>query len=172
MLYPPPPWTNGPVRLYHGTLETYANSIVAGGVTVGAAGLRTDFGPGFYTTTLERQARTWAVEVADEYPGSRPAVVVIDVDREALASLKTLAFVRGDFDAQDFWSLVVHCRTGATDHARRGRPRMYDVVVGPVASFWRQRLAIQGADQISFHTRAAAAVLNLSARSVTWISDR
>ncbi len=35
----------------------------------------------------------------------------------------------------------------------------YDVVSGPVAAFWDQRVAMQDSDQFSFHTRAAVAVL-------------
>jgi hypothetical protein len=38
----------------------------------------------------------------------------------------------------------------------------YDVVIGPVAASWRTRLTIYDADQISFHTPGAAALLNAS----------
>jgi hypothetical protein len=96
MLYPPSPWTNAPVRLYHGTVDVFANAIVSGGVAVRLGRTGTDFGPGFYTTTLERQAKTWAHQLAISRRGSRAAVVAIDVDRDALASLDTLAFVRGE----------------------------------------------------------------------------
>jgi hypothetical protein len=171
MLYPPSSWTNGPVRSYHGTVDVFANAIVSSGVNVGLGRTGTDFGPGFYTTTLERQAKTWAHQLAIPR-GARAAVVAIDVGRDALASLDTLAFVRGDFDAEEFWSLVVHCRRGASHHARAGvHRRAYDVVIGPVASFWQQRLLIQGVDQMSFHTPAAERVLNSSTRSVSWISS-
>jgi hypothetical protein len=171
MLYPPALWTNGPVRLYHGTVETHARAIVAAGVSVVRGRTGTDFGPGFYTTTLERQAKTWAYQLARRNRGARAAVVAVDVDREVLASLETLAFVRGDFDAEDYWSLVVHCRTGAIHHGRKRSSRLYDVVVGPVASFWQQRLLIQGVDQASFHTPAAESVLNSSKRFVSWVSN-
>jgi hypothetical protein len=170
MLYPPPRWTNAPVRLYHGTSERDAQAIVAGDVNV-AGRDKTDFGPGFYTTTVERQARTWADRRAKHRARMRPAVVAIDLDREALASLAILAFVRGDFDADDFWSFVAHCRTGAVDHGRVGPRGPYDVVVGPVSAMWVQRLAIQGVDQVSFHTRAAQRVLNSSRRFVSWTSS-
>lgn len=171
MLDPPPRWTNAPVRLYHGTSERDARAIVAGEVNV-AGRDRTDFGPGFYTTTLERQARTWADQRVGSRARIRASVVAIDVDREALASLQVLAFVRGDYDAVDFWSFVVHCRTGAADHGRSAAHGPYDVVFGPVSAMWAQRLAIQGVDQVSFHTRAAERVLNSSRRFVSWTSSR
>jgi len=31
----------------------------------------------------------------------------------------------------------------------------YDTASGPVAAFWEQRVAMQGADQFSFHTQKA-----------------
>ena len=171
MLYPPSPWTNSSVRLYHGTVERSASAIVSGGVNVSLGRSGTDFGPGFYTTTLERQAMTWAYQLAMRRPGARAAVVAFDVDRDALAGLDTLAFVRGDFYAEDFWSLVVHCRSGAHHHHRLRAPHRYDVVVGPVASFWQQRLIIADVDQMSFHTAGAQSVLNVSRRSVSWTSS-
>jgi hypothetical protein len=172
MLFPPAPWTNTVVRLYHGTVESYAASLVSGGVVVSAGRTHTDFGPGFYTTTLERQAQSWAYQLAQQRSGEAAAVVAVDVDRDELAWLDTLAFVRGDFDSEDFWSFVVHCRSGAKDHGRAGDPRgLYDLVIGPVASFWQQRVTIDGADQVSFHTSAAERVLNSSDRFVAWTSN-
>jgi hypothetical protein len=94
-----------------------------------------------------------------------PAVVELTVSRDDWAQLETLAFVRGDFAADDFWSFVHHCRSGATDHGRRVALRpFYDVVYGPVAAFWNQRMSIGGSDQISFHTSDADLVLNRSPR--------
>jgi hypothetical protein len=171
MLFPPARWTNAPVRLYHGTVLPLAEKMVADGVRVNVGRTTTDFGPGFYTTTLERQAQTWAYQLAQKRPGEAAAVVAVDVDRDELATLETLAFVRGDFYAEDYWSLVVYCRSGAGDHRRAGSPEgLYDVVAGPVASFWQQRVAMDGADQVSFHTPAAEIVLNSSPRFLSWIS--
>jgi hypothetical protein len=96
-------------------------------------------------------------------------VVGVDVDRDQLARLDHLAFVRGEPEAEDYWSFVIHCRSGAPDHGRAAHPsRFYDVVIGPVSAFWQQRLAIAGSDQISFHTDAAERVLNSSERVVSW----
>ena len=125
---------------------------------------RTDFGPGFYTTTLLRQAHTWAAEIAASKVGTKPAVIEITVRREDLAQLETLAFARGDFHADDYWSLVHHCRKGAMDHGRVLPKTYYDLVYGPVAAFWNQRMTIADADQVSFHTTNAEAILNKSVR--------
>lgn len=172
MLYPPDRWTNPVVRLYHGTVEEDARTIAEEGVEIARGRVERDFGPGFYTSTLQRQARTWAFERADKGPGHVPAVVAFDLDRDALSELEVLAFVRGDFHADDFWSFVVHCRAGAVDHARKTRlNRRYDVVSGPVAAAWKQRLAFDGADQVSFHTPLAESVLNLSPRAIAWTSS-
>jgi uncharacterized protein DUF3990 len=169
LLLPPPSWTNQWIRLCHGTSTPAATAITTSGVLVSTGRPGTDFGPGFYTTTLERQARFWAWQLwARRVTGGpagaaslAPAVVYADIDRDALAGLDCLAFVRGDFDADDFWSLVVHCRTGGMDHARGSAGKTkYDVVVGPVAAMWQQRTIIAGADQMSFHTPRAQAVLN------------
>jgi hypothetical protein len=143
---PPPLWSNQNIVLYHGTL--------------------TDFGPGFYATTVLRQARSWAAQIAaTKGGGGVPAVIKITISRDALALLQTLVFARGDFHAKDYWSFVHYCRKGALDH-NRSHPHVsyYDVVYGPVAAFWNQRMMIADADQISFHTPAAEAVLNSSAK--------
>jgi predicted sugar kinase len=102
MLFPPESWTNPVVRLYHGTLRSHAESLVTQGIQAGMGRTRTDFGPGFYTTTLERQAQSWAYEAAERISGDAAAVVMIEMDRDQLAELHTLAFVRGDFDAEDY----------------------------------------------------------------------
>jgi hypothetical protein len=160
IVYPPSIWTNRDIVLFHGTVDTFAGSIVAGPVLVSRGRTHTDFGPGFYTTTLLRQAHTWAAQIAASKPGTKAAVVRLVVARESLAQLESLAFARGDFHADDFWSLVHHCRTGASDHGRSQPGRYYDVVYGPVAAFWNQRTIIADADQISFHTPAAEKILN------------
>lgn len=160
-LYPPPSWSNRYVILYHGTDSEAAGRIEAGPVRVGLGKPYTDFGPGFYTTTCRHQAATWAQEVALA-KGLSPALIEITVELERL---DTLAFVRGEFDADQYWSFVFHCRLGAPHHNRmHPKPGCYDVVYGPVASHWRQRLAIANADQTSFHTADAEVVLNAAGR--------
>lgn len=160
----PSSWSNQAITLFHGTLAGSADSIVQNGVLLTGANPDADFGLGFYTTTLRRQAEAWAyVKVAEAAAGGQsvaPGVVGFTVERDDLARLDSLWFVRGEFDADDFWSLVFHCRTGGAGHGRGTKNDFYDVVVGPVAAFWRQRVALQGYDQISFHTCKAVDVLN------------
>ncbi|HEV3049181.1 MAG TPA: DUF3990 domain-containing protein [Longimicrobium sp.] len=160
MLNPPPPWTNQPIVLYHGTLDVHASLILQSGINVGSGMAGKDFGRGFYTTTVRQQADDWAWKLSRQSGGTQPGVLEISIDRSALAELDTLAFVRGERDADDFWSLVAHCRSGADDHGRSAQTAHYDVVVGPVAAFWEQRAAMLGADQVSFHTRRAEEMLN------------
>ncbi|HEX5872367.1 MAG TPA: DUF3990 domain-containing protein [Longimicrobium sp.] len=160
MLHPPAGWTNQPIVIYHGTTEVHVDSILRSGVRIGSGRLGRDFGPGFYTTTVREQADYWAWHLARDTEGARPAVLEITLDRVGLGRLETLAFVRGERAAEDFWSLVAHCRSGAKDHGRRSRNAYYDVVIGPVAAFWQQRVSMLGADQISFHTGKAQRLLN------------
>jgi hypothetical protein len=125
----------------------------------------TDFGPGFYTTTSGLQAHTWAAKIAASMsPPGIPAVIQLTIPRDSLAQLDSLAFVRGDFFADDYWSFVHYCRRGARDHARAAGAKLYDIVYGPLTAFWSQRLLVADADQVSFHTPDAELVLNASYR--------
>jgi hypothetical protein len=97
-------------------------------------------------------------------PSALPGVVEFRVSRDSLAGLDTEWFVLGNFDAEDFWSFVFHCRSGRSAHGRATNNGWYDVVVGPVAASWRQRVALQGYDQVSFHTDVVVDVLNTAQR--------
>jgi hypothetical protein len=134
--------------------------IVRDGVRVERGRSGTDFGPGFYTTADRTQAAQWAEDLADR-TGEAAVVAWAELDRDQLALLECLYFVRGHESAVDFWSFVHHCRRGARTHRRAGAAKaMYDVVVGPVSRNYRRRAAYENMDQISFHTPAAQAVLN------------
>ena len=161
---PLPRWSNQPLRLYHGTLEGSARSIVSRGVSVARGRTGTNFGPGFYTTSDAGIAAEWAWALGTKHRGRRIAVIAADLDRDSLATLAWLTFARGDEGAHDFWSFVKHCRTGARHHGRRAPANpLYDAVIGPVAGILK-RTYIPDMDQISFHTPAAEAVLN----SIQW----
>lgn len=157
--FPPPNWTNQNLALYHGTVDAAVAAVLTG-INLNKGRRFTDFGQGFYTTTVERQAITWAWVVSQQHPGTLPAVIRFDVDRDKLASLEYLWFVRGNYDADDFWSFIFYCRQGKSAHGRI--TGWYDIVIGPVAASWRQRLAIFDADQVSFHTDKAASLLKNS----------
>src|SRR5205085_11816557 len=130
-----PPWTNQQITLYHGTVEAHVSSLLTG-IHVGQGRARTDFGQGFYTTTWLEQAqiRAWQLSIRQ---GSRPVVLLFAVDREALATLDCLWFVRGELRVADFWSLVHHCRSGGAGHGRGINDGWYDLVVGPLVASWK-----------------------------------
>jgi hypothetical protein len=188
--YRAPPWE--PARsdfivLWHGTLSIFRQGI-ENGISRSRCAVDTDFGQGFYTTTLERQARFWAWDrfnrwmVGNPTQGVRPVIMRFRVRRSSvpkssakrdrgLDSLNCLDLIRGGFDNDDYWSLVQHCRSstpagpnglpGAVINDHKRKPNgWYDVVAGPVAAFWEQRVAMADADQYSFHTKAATRILD------------
>jgi hypothetical protein len=127
-----------------------------------------DFGGGFYVTTWQWQAWDWASQrergQRPNAPRSMAAVVWFEVNRDALAALDWLSFVRAGPDADDYWTFVERCRSG--DHRHRDDPRrpMYDGVCGPVVRNWRSRRYHRDYDQFSIHTSAAVALFDGSAK--------
>ncbi|HET6575400.1 MAG TPA: hypothetical protein VFG68_17485 [Fimbriiglobus sp.] len=169
------------VILWHGCTMVAKNSIEASGIDLTRCAVDTDFGRGFYTTTLKRQARLWAWDQFYQWQaahpsgtGNQPVVLQFRVRRytrtpwgseldDGLDKLASLGFVRGDYDSEDYWSLVQHCRQSTPADPATGTPEVvhdhkrptagwYEMVCGPVAAFWRQRVTMTGADQFSFHT--------------------
>ena len=186
ILHPAPGWTKPHSRyviLWHGCTTDDKNGIELNGVDPAKGAPNTDFGRGFYLTTIERQARHWAWSrfydpKFTRTTGIQPVVLRFRVDRHKLAKLRSLSFGSGDYGNEDFWSLVQHSRQSTptadppphiiNDHAgpvRAGGCRWYDMVPGPVAAFWEQRSAMHDADQISFHTKKAAQLLTDLIRS-------
>lgn len=160
--FEPPPWDGERVILYHGTLDRHAPSVLAS-VDLRFARPNQDFGRGFYTTTLKRQAVFWAHRLARRSRSrDRPAVIAFEVALGNLARLESLAFVRGEFEADRFWGFVWRCRESDADHGRASNGGWYDLVVGPVAADWKQRTSIHNSEQLSFHTVAASDMLNAS----------
>jgi hypothetical protein len=165
-------WNNPALLLYHGTLDVHAKAILTGiNIHAAPAYRRTDFGRGFYTTTNEDQAKTWAWlmwrRTRATFPGAKPAVVVIEASRDSLAQLQDLFFVRGSAAARDYWSFVRHCRRLQPDQARALPSGWYDLVGGPVVmSKWKHRLVYPDYDQLSFHTTQSAALLDQTPKKV------
>jgi hypothetical protein len=172
ILYPARAWQPARSRfvsLYHGCTGDDRLNMEANGIQVSGCRVDTDFGRGFYMTTLRRQARQWAwiryYSPGVRRSGNQPVILRFLVEREVLGKCCSLQFVRGDFNSLDFWSLVQHCRSSTTSsirhHERSTGSRTatsgdwYDTVSGPVAAFWDPRVAMQGADQLSFHTQPA-----------------
>jgi hypothetical protein len=160
------------VRLYHGCTSQDADNIRARGINLNLSRVDTDFGQGFYTTTVLYQARQWAwarfydPAVAHMRPNP-PVVLKFVLHRYDLAGLYFISFVLGGHAKRNFWSLIQHCRQSTPgaikDHRgpvyRPDGTRGYDVACGPVAAFWRQRFAMQDADQFSFHTAGGVRLL-------------
>ena len=109
------------MRLYHGSIvEVHKPSLRYGRE-------RTDFGRGFYTTTLAEQAERWANIKKDRAKADKAIVSVYEIDDAVLydPTLKIREFHGVDEAWLDF---VVGCRKeGATKHD-------FDLVFGPVAN--------------------------------------
>jgi hypothetical protein len=132
-----------------------------------------DFGKGFYTTTLEAQAREWAEILFLRTQRNCPFLYEFKIDDFEGLNVKT--FLKYDFEWLNF--VKDNRIIGSTQHS-------YDVVRGPVAND-RTREAIaqyllgtydaeytlkllsfmKSNDQISFHTQKAIAKLKLVRRS-------
>jgi hypothetical protein len=183
ILNPAPLWQSDLsdyVILWHGCTAFDKDAIEANGIDPTIGRVNVDFGRGFYTTTLERQARQWAWNRFFEWQaknpsvtGNQPVVLRFRVRRygvksrrsvlnKGLDQLLSLAFVLGDYNSENYWSLVQHCRQSVPGDPAKGivevvnghrRPPTgwYEMVSGPVAAFWEQRVAMDGADQFSFH---------------------
>lgn len=166
--------------LWHGCTVLDKDNLEKSGINLAHCAVDTDFGRGFYTTTLERQARQWAWDRFYDWQarnptatGNQPVVLRFRVRRfsvtpyesdldDGLDKLLSLQFVRGDYDNEEFWSLVQHCRTSIPADPKTGQAEVvhdhrhpatgwYQMVCGPTAAFWKQRVAMAGADQFSFH---------------------
>lgn len=160
------PWSNQPLRLFHGTTGVHADSVLRGIDSKKFVTAR-DFGPGFYTTTNLEQAWEWANDKADREHATakvtiaEAAVVEFAIERDDLALLEALWFALPN---SDYWDLVRSCRSprSVTPLHQRKAGRPYDVVIGPVASRWFREpyAAHTDLDQISFHTTAAFRLLD------------
>src|SRR5437764_15411568 len=102
--------------LWHGTTALHKADLEKNGIDLSKCAVDTDFGRGFYTTTLERQARLWAWERFYDWQaqnptatGNQPVTLRFQVRRysvlprrsaldDGLDKLLSLHFVRGDYD--------------------------------------------------------------------------
>jgi hypothetical protein len=173
LLNPAPSWSARQplITLWHGCTAADEKAISSAGVDPTHGRPATDFGRGFYTTTIKRQARQWAwmryyeLLTSHKLGNIQPVVLRFVVDRHKLATLRVISFGVGSYGNNDFWSLVQHCRqstaTSINDHLGpvHDSGHWYDIACGPVAAFWKQRSAMHDADQISFHTPDAATLL-------------
>jgi hypothetical protein len=158
---PPVAWQNQDLILYHGTRFHYAEEIIRAGIKLSVCSPLTDFGRGFYTTTLLPQAMKWSAQLSERNNETVGGILEYRVKREDLAQLDILwfTFTTTSEEFSNFWSFVFHCRDGNEWHKQNGTMLYYDVVVGPVADKWKDKFLIEDADQVSFHTDKAASIL-------------
>ena len=139
-------WVNGPLTVFHGTDNLSATSIRLHGINPGRFRRQTDFGIGFYVTTVQHQAEQWANQRCRRTPGTANAEVLeYSLSRAQIEALVHLCFT---LDDGDFYEFVAYCRSGLGNHGPT-RMRPYDLVYGPV-SLWPQLLAVADCDQILF----------------------
>ena len=147
------------MRLYHGSIVEVRKPSLRYGRK------RTDFGKGFYTTTLAEQAEHWAKIKKDREKATKAVVSVYEIDDELLAD--SALNIREFHGVDESWlNFVVGCRKENTVK------HDFDLVFGPVANdnvFLTVNLYESGAldaqaaiaqlrayktyDQLSFHTK-------------------
>ena len=146
------------MKLYHGSIIEVRKPSLRYGRE------RTDFGKGFYTTTLPEQAEHWAKIKKDRAKSTKGLVSVYEIE-DSLLTLETLNVREFNGVDEEWLKFVVNNRKESpTKHN-------YDLVFGPVANdnvfttvnlYENGLLDVQAAitqlrayktyDQISFHT--------------------
>ena len=146
-------WTNASLVAYHGTDESAAANIIAGGVDLHVCPAGNEFGKGFYVTTCLDYARGRANEKA-LLTGNRAAVIAFAVDRGKLCNLDDhLTFI---IPNDEYFEFCTYNSLRNIDHAR-GSDGPYDVVYGPVKARLEDLVyrGYAGCDQICFLTTKA-----------------
>lgn len=150
------PWHHPPMELFHGTTTPRAEAILVSGPHLADATSRADFGKGFYLTENQAQARRWA-ELRSVRDRKSPALVKYTIDRDQLAELSFLVFLR---PSNTYWSLVEHFRRyGGRTHGHPHGAGQYDLAIGPMCRSVMKRTVHERYDQISFHTDEALKLL-------------
>lgn len=102
--------------LYHGGLEYITNPNLFSG------NIKSDFGPGFYTTPHESQAREWAMSRLKRDGKSTFAVSEYILDTRNDDTLNQVVFTQ---PTKEWFKLVLDGREGLSNS--------YDLIIGPVA---------------------------------------
>jgi len=165
-------WSNGPLTVYHGTVAPFARSISATGINLARCRDKSDFGRGFYMTSIFQQAVSYAnqrfSDMHDEFVRLQQnsqtpldpegaAVVEFSVSRDGLGRLDTLVFIQ---PSADWLNFVRHCRIPNRNH-KLIPGSYYDVVYGPLSVVGSNQ-AVPDSEQISFHTNAAISLLQVN----------
>lgn len=109
------------MKLYHGSIVEVRKPTLRRGRS------RTDFGKGFYTTTLAEQAEHWAKIKQDRAKAAKAVVSVYEID-DAILNDSTLAMRKFDGVDEAWLNFVVN--------NRKSEPLLhpFDLVFGPVAN--------------------------------------
>jgi hypothetical protein len=114
------------IILWHGCCRWDAVAIIRDGVDPTRGDPKSDFGRGFYTTTLREQARKWAWlrHLRSPQPrGNWPVTLRFQIPLDRLAELSSLIFVTEIGESGRYWSFVHHCRK--SDPSQKP-PRIHD----------------------------------------------
>lgn len=82
------PLINIPNIVYHGTTTQHYESLQR--INVGIGRKELDFGQGFYTTSVKRQADEWAR--GKVFRGHRPLILTYEVDVDSIKSMEGIFF--------------------------------------------------------------------------------
>ncbi|MGW6725041.1 DUF3990 domain-containing protein [Nocardia sp. NPDC055029] len=140
------------ITLFHGTIDRSVPSIIRR-IQLSKGRESLDFGQGFYTTTIRRQAELWAQGLANKR-GGQPAILEYRLTVDQLNALERLTFGR-DYKV---WARFI------IDHRSGRRMHPYDIVEGPFVKNPNQMAAgteapIPGGQQMSWHTERAVRLL-------------
>src|SRR5690349_635253 len=123
---PPPPWDGEWVTLYHGTLETFADSLL-GGVDLRYAHAGRGLGRGLYAPALEGPGSGWAVRPSRGSFGLAGGVC-LPVSLDGLGPLYNPAFGICDrLQAERPRGFVLHCRQNGSPHCPSTNGGLYDL---------------------------------------------
>lgn len=108
--------TNKELTLFHGTNKLFEK------IDLKKSRNKRDFGNGFYTTTLESQAKSWAKNMSIRYGGD--GIYVMKFKLKNISDLKIKEF--NELDKEWLNMIKINRLKGGIQHD-------YDIVIGPVA---------------------------------------
>lgn len=151
--------------LYHGTDEDSAKTIMSGQVQAAPLRPGLDFGSGFYTTKLARQAEVWA-NTRGRSLNLQPNIIRFETTSRDLSILESLAFTNAGRYSDDYWKFVRRMKSGR--HHNHDGAGYFALVSGQCARrtsrFTMTR--ILDSDQFSFHGDTGLSFINSCSKSL------
>lgn len=129
------------IKLYHGTNQSSALSIINDGIDLSKSKKFRDFGPGFYMTDNIKKAENWARRKTDvlnrrQMISEKPYIVTINIDDAMFESLKCKKFETRNSEwayfimANRIGSIATTNQLNLSNHNLDAK---YDVVIGEIA---------------------------------------